>query len=64
VHATHSPVSISLYSPQGKLIANLIDKKLEAGDYSMSLPSIAAGMYLCRMEGKGITKTINVVVRK
>ncbi len=60
-----SPVSIKLYNIQGKMIKTLVNGKVKAGQHMLSIDKkIAAGMYFCRMEAKGFTKTINVLLTK
>lgn len=60
-----SSVSIKLYNVQGKMVKTLVDGSAKAGYHMLSLnDKIAAGMYLCRMEAKGFTKTINVILTK
>ena len=55
-------LSISLYNIQGKMIKKLIDGKVKAGQHMLLIDKVAAGMYLCRMEAKGFTKTINAII--
>ncbi len=66
-----SLVTLKLYNLQGKLVSTLVSGNVKAGYHSISLDkmnrtgqSIAAGMYLCRMETKDFTKTINILFRK
>ncbi len=63
------PLSIKLYNVQGKLVRTLVQGNVESGYHSLPVNNekgrqIAAGLYLCRMEAKGFTKTISVVISK
>lgn len=57
-------VKISLYSLQGKLVTTLVDDNSSTGYYSVRLPRLATGLYLCRMEAGSFTKTIHLLLRK
>jgi hypothetical protein len=68
--ASNSHMSIKLYNIQGKLLSTLVNDNVKAGYHSLSLDKIAnngqklaAGMYLCRMEAKGFTRTINLLLK-
>ncbi len=63
-------VSIKLYNVQGKLVRTLLNGPAAAGRYFVRLDrqggmhKPAAGLYLCRMETKGFTKTVNVLLSR
>ncbi len=64
-------VSVRLYTTQGKLIRTLVDGPVAAGYHSVRLDragsgtsQIAAGLYVCRMETKGFTQTIPVLIKE
>ncbi len=60
-------VSIKLFNMQGKMIKTLVNKNYTTGIYTVAVDSrisLAAGMYMCRMETKGYSKTINLLLNK
>lgn len=61
------PVSIRLYSTDGRLVRTVVDKCVTGGNYRISLRSqtgsSGAGIYLCRMETKEYINTIKVFYR-
>lgn len=59
-----SRVSIALYNVQGKMVKKLVNGNINNGYYSIPVTQLAAGLYLCKMETKGFSKTINVLIRK
>ncbi len=63
-----SPVSVKLYTPQGKLAKVLLNSKVSAGMHSIPFSSsngaLANGTYLCRLEAAGHSKVINMVIAK
>ena len=56
-------VQIGLYNLQGKLLKTLVNGKVTSG-YSVPIPRLAKGLYLCKMEAEGFNKTISVIVTK
>lgn len=61
------PVSIKLYDLQGKMIKQLIKGVAKPGYYSIRFDSklkIAAGKYLCRMDGNNFVKTVEILYSK
>jgi len=69
-YAQKKTVSVKLFNVQGKCVRTLIKGMVEPGSYSVGVPvkqdmhTLAAGLYLCRMEVGSYTKTINVLVKK
>jgi len=68
--AMASHLSIKLYNIQGKLVSTLVNGTVTAGYHSLSLDKIAnngqklaAGMYFCRMETRGFTRTIGLLLK-
>lgn len=62
-----APVTLSLYSMQGRLIQTLINKPHTAGFHSIKLMSspnnrLAAGIYTCRLQVKKLHQTLNIIV--
>jgi len=64
-------ISIKLFNMQGKLIRTLVNGVEKTGYHSLPLNSsnssaakIAAGLYLCKMETKGYTRTVQVLIRQ
>ncbi len=59
-------VSLAIYSPDGKLAANLINnRQLKAGTQSISLPSyLAPGKYICAVRTEGIKSSSSFVLVK
>ena len=56
-------VQIKLYNLQGKLLQTLVNGKVASG-YSVPMPKLAKGLYLCKMEAEGFNKTISVILSK
>ena len=46
------------------MVKKLVNGNINSGYYSMPVTQLAAGLYLCKMETKGYSKTINVLIRK
>ncbi|MBN2037373.1 MAG: T9SS type A sorting domain-containing protein [Chitinispirillaceae bacterium] len=63
-NAGKNKVTLALYNLQGKLVRMLANKKVNGGDYSVSLPDNARGLYLVRLKTEGYSKTLNMVVAK
>ena len=61
-----SPVSISIYNIQGKLIERLVDRIFKPGNYSVHLNAreYASGIYLYNMEVKNATYTKKFIIIK
>ena len=64
-------VKIKIYNMQGKIIKTLLNEKISSGSHYINLGitgkrecSLAAGLYLCRMEVGSFNKTINIVLKK
>lgn len=58
-----SPVSITLYNLQGKLIRTLVDETKTRGDYHVTISNkkVAAGLYLIKMKVGEYRKTIKIL---
>ncbi len=56
-------VQIRLYNLQGKLLKTLVNGKVTSG-YSVFIPRLSKGLYLCKMEAEGFNKTISIIVTK
>ena len=66
-----SPVRITLYNSQGKLVKTLVNESFNPGNHSVYInktdykgQKLAAGIYLCRLEIGNFTKAINIVITK
>ncbi len=61
-------ILITLFNLQGKKIATLVDGRVKAGFHTIPLTGsglqCASGLYLCKLETKGFSKTINVLIKK
>jgi hypothetical protein len=67
-NSKYAHVSIKLYNIQGKLIRILVDKTQRFGvhfvDINNQEHSLAAGVYMLKMEADGFSKVLNVVLTK
>ncbi len=46
-------VSIDLFDISGRMVDQILDEDMTAGDYSMQINNLSSGTYLCRMEAPG-----------
>ncbi len=60
-------VSLTLYTPQGRLSATLINKEMNAGTYSVNIGRIknnlAGGLYICKISAYCFSKTLNIIIK-
>jgi len=61
-------ISIKLFDAKGKLVNTLVNGPANSGTYFIDLKApahenLSMGIYLCRMESTGVTKTIKVIIK-
>lgn len=59
-------VSLKIYDTKGKQIQTLVDGTLRTGRHSVNFDEkrLPAGLYICRLETEGFSKTTNIIIRK
>lgn len=59
-------VSLKIYDTKGKQIKTLVDGTLRTGRHSVNFDEkrLPAGLYICRLETEGFSKTTNIIIRK
>lgn len=69
--ANQQHVSINLYNIQGKLVRTLVDGTVKVGYHAIPVNTshngkhvLASGVYLCKINTKGYSKTIDLIIRK
>ena len=62
----NTPVILKLYDVRGRFITTLADKVFNPGQHSVGIDAnnLAGGLYLCRMETKGMQKNISITLSK
>jgi Secretion system C-terminal sorting domain len=59
-----SQVSLKVYNMLGQEVTSLVEQFMPAGFHSiqLSMPGMASGMYVCRLQAGGVTKTSKIVL--